>query len=81
MTGDKIRYEWSYCGTYGRKYTNLVGKDVNRAIVCSQINRNNKRGNWNCTVLESIGFPGSFRIPTITLTRQFPESDVNCGFT
>jgi hypothetical protein len=44
LSGDKIRYEWSYCGTYGRKYTNLVGKDVNRAIVCSQISRNNKRG-------------------------------------
>lgn len=38
-------------------------------------------GSLNCMVIESIVFPGSFRIPTITLTRHVPASDVSCGFT
>jgi hypothetical protein len=35
----KNRNEWSYYGTYGRQYTNLVAKDVNCASICSQISR------------------------------------------
>jgi hypothetical protein len=38
-------------------------------------------GSWNCTVIESIIFPGSLRIPTSTLILHVPAPDVSCGFT
>jgi len=40
-----------------------------------------KGGSWNWIVTESIVFPRSFLIPTNTITRHIPPSEVNCGFT
>lgn len=38
-------------------------------------------GSLNCTVIESIVFPGSFLSPTIRLIRHVPVPEVSCGFT